>query len=39
MAWPWVKNTRVYRAATYAAPMEAWAHYWLDEEARKKFGG
>jgi len=38
-AWPWLRNTRVYRSVTYAAPMEAWAHYWIDEEKRKQLGG
>lgn len=37
--WPWIKNARAYRAVTYAAPMEAWAHYWVDEEQRKQMGG
>lgn len=39
LGWPWVRNTRAYRSVTYAAPMEAWAHYWLDEEKRKQLGG
>jgi peptide/nickel transport system substrate-binding protein len=39
LSWPWLRNNRVYRSVSYGAAMEAWSHWWIDEEKRKQMGG